>query len=409
MPAIWEIKRNWSTYWLWKTFVITEDMVSISTDSTKWVAPYNESYWYTNITIDDTKWIVRMSWAVYSFFCNSSRVASAYRNVRVRIWTSWTRYPVFTSSTSILWWHSYFVATQTRMFVFKTTTNAVWLHMTNDTTYSALTVANITSSNTSARVVSWSIFNQWVNELAIVKSKSSWQTITNTDTASTTPLSLTSKATTWSCYIAMNWKDWFLASFWVDKYKTPQFYNWSSHTLAYISDTAYANSWNWITDTAPSQNAVYDKISAMDTTISWKADSSAIPTKVSQLTNDSWYTSNTWTITWITMNGSSKWTSGVVDLWTVITDVSWKANTSDVLTKTNTTAYTPTANYHPTTKKYVDDAIASAWWWNMECLTTFWTKWRFWTKAMFNALTNKDVNGVYVILSQRDYNKMIQD
>ena len=30
-------------------------------------------------------------------------------------------------------------------------------------------------------------------------------------------------------------------------------------------------------------------------------------------------------------------------------------------------------------------------------------------KAMFNALTEKDVNGVYVILSQRDYNKMIQD
>lgn len=342
MPAIWEIKRNWSTYWLWKTFVITEDMVSISTDSTKWVAPYNESYWYTNITIDDTKWIVRMSWAVYSFFCNSSRVASAYRNVRVRIWTSWTRYPVFTSSTSILWWHSYFVATQTRMFVFKTTTNAVWLHMINDTTYSALTVANITSSNTTAKVVSWSIFNQWVKAVA-------------------------------------------------------------------VNDTAYASSWNWITDVAPSKNAVYDKISAMDTTISWKADSSAIPTKVSQLTNDSWYTSNTWTITWITMNGSSKWTSWVVDLWTVITDVSWKANTSDVLTKTNTTAYTPTANYHPATKKYVDDAVASAWWWNMNCLTTFWTSRRFWTKAMFKALPSVDVNGVYVILSQRDYNKMIQD
>lgn len=32
-----------------------------------------------------------------------------------------------------------------------------------------------------------------------------------------------------------------------------------------------------------------------------------------------------------------------------------KANTSDVLTKTNTTSYTPTADYHPATKKYVDD------------------------------------------------------
>ena len=34
--------------------------------------------------------------------------------------------------------------------------------------------------------------------------------------------------------------------------------------------------------------------------------------------------------------------------------------TSDVLTKTNTTEFIPTDNYHPSTKKYVDDAIASA-------------------------------------------------
>ena len=35
--------------------------------------------------------------------------------------------------------------------------------------------------------------------------------------------------------------------------------------------------------------------------------------------NPSWYTSNVGTITWIKMNGASKWTSWVVDLWTVIT------------------------------------------------------------------------------------------
>lgn len=36
--------------------------------------------------------------------------------------------------------------------------------------------------------------------------------------------------------------------------------------------------------------------------------------------NPSWYTSNVGTITWIKMNGASKWTSWVVDLWTVITE-----------------------------------------------------------------------------------------
>lgn len=64
-----------------------------------------------------------------------------------------------------------------------------------------------------------------------------------------------------------------------------------------------------------------------------------IPTKVSDLTNDSGFTSNAGTITGITMNGASKGTSGVVDLGTVITshqDISGKANASDVYTKAQT-------------------------------------------------------------------------
>lgn len=36
------------------------------------------------------------------------------------------------------------------------------------------------------------------------------------------------------------------------------------------------------------------------------------------------------------------------------------AKKSTVLTKTNTTSFTPTADYHPATKKYVDDTITSA-------------------------------------------------
>lgn len=36
------------------------------------------------------------------------------------------------------------------------------------------------------------------------------------------------------------------------------------------------------------------------------------------------------------------------------------AKKSTVLTKTNTSSYTPSANYHPATKKYVDDSIAAA-------------------------------------------------
>lgn len=47
-----------------------------------------------------------------------------------------------------------------------------------------------------------------------------------------------------------------------------------------------------------------------------------VPVKVSELTNDSGFTTNKGTITGINMNGASKGTSGVVDLGTVLTDAS---------------------------------------------------------------------------------------
>ena len=44
----------------------------------------------------------------------------------------------------------------------------------------------------------------------------------------------------------------------------------------------------------------------------------------------------------------------------VIHKLSEKANSSDVLEKTNTTEFTPTADYQPATKKYVDDIVIEA-------------------------------------------------
>lgn len=71
-----------------------------------------------------------------------------------------------------------------------------------------------------------------------------------------------------------------------------------------------------------------------------------IPTKVSQLTNDSGYTTNTGTITGITMNGDVKGTSGVVNLGVVLTehqDISGKANVSHTHTVANISDLTATA------------------------------------------------------------------
>lgn len=63
------------------------------------------------------------------------------------------------------------------------------------------------------------------------------------------------------------------------------------------------------------------KVNGTALTITNKAVNVTVPTKVSQLTNDSGFTTNTGTITGITMNGVSKGTSGVVNLGTVITSL----------------------------------------------------------------------------------------
>ncbi len=81
-----------------------------------------------------------------------------------------------------------------------------------------------------------------------------------------------------------------------------------------------------------------------------------VPTKVSDLNNDSGFTSNTGTITGITMNGASKGTSGVVDLGTVITDVSGKENTSNKVTSISSSS----TNVQYPSAKCVYDEIADA-------------------------------------------------
>ena len=61
-------------------------MVSVSTDATKGVSPYNTSYGYTNITVNDNAGVEWVEGALYIFVINTSMVvASAYRNVRIKI------------------------------------------------------------------------------------------------------------------------------------------------------------------------------------------------------------------------------------------------------------------------------------------------------------------------------------
>lgn len=68
---------------------------------------------------------------------------------------------------------------------------------------------------------------------------------------------------------------WWTATTWYVVKKTASWYEWAAESWA-VDDTAYASSWDWVTAVAPSKNAVYDKISAMDTTIGSKANDSDV-------------------------------------------------------------------------------------------------------------------------------------
>ena len=236
-------------------FIITEDDVTVSTTQEYWVAPYNTSYYYTNIDISASAGIEWREWAIYTFVVDTEMVvASAYRNVRVKIW-NWTYIPVMWT-TAVISWSSYFTKTNIRQFQYTTKYEAGWaLHLFTDsnTTYSAMSVAE-------------------------------WKTATATSVR------------------------------WMRSDYLKQIIKYHS-----VDDTAYASSWNGVTDIAPSKNAVYDKIQSVVSSIptvnnatltiqkngtnvqTFTANQSTnatanitVPTDTSDLTNWAWF------ITWIT-------------------------------------------------------------------------------------------------------------
>lgn len=105
-----------------KMFVINEDDCTITTDDTKGVAPYSTSYGYTNVTVAEDAGIAWEEGAVYTFVVNTKLiVASAYRNVRIRIGEDDAWHPVMGYTTSIMAGSSYFVKNMTCLFQYKST------------------------------------------------------------------------------------------------------------------------------------------------------------------------------------------------------------------------------------------------------------------------------------------------
>ena len=92
----------------------------------------------------------------------------------------------------------------------------------------------------------------------------------------------------------------------------------------------------------------------------------SIPTKTSQLTNDSNY-----------------------------------VTTNNVLTKTNTTVYNPTDNYHPATKKYVDDKL------NGSSISIVEFDYNL-VDALTNTSTTEEVNAAFANRSQLKTNSIVK-
>jgi len=192
-------------------YVIKESDITKTNTATKWVAPYNTNYYYTDFQIADNIWVVREEWALYLFMWNSFTAFSDYRNVRFRIGTSWDWIPFMNAAWTIASWYSYIKKSYVRPYIYSTRYQNDWaLHLLQDDSPTSMSVAE-------------------------------WQAATATTTRSLR-----------SDYLKQ-----------IIKYHS-------------VDDTAYSCDWDWVTDIAPSQNAVYDKLNAMDTTISNKANTNSL-------------------------------------------------------------------------------------------------------------------------------------
>ena len=160
-----------------KHFIITEDMFEITTDSTSGVSPYNTSYGYTNVTINNNADVEWVEGALYCFIINTKVATSNYRNVRVRIGTgNWK--PLCGTGSTIANGSSVFIKSTTSVFIYKTvhystgSLNSLW---DTNTTYTM-------NYQVEAGIQKAGIGSYAVNRYALVMQKPdlTWERLTDT-------------------------------------------------------------------------------------------------------------------------------------------------------------------------------------------------------------------------------------
>lgn len=157
--------------------VITEDMVTVTKDDTKGVAPYNTSYGYTTITINTyDESILNEGMIIFPIVNSSMVVASANRNVRIQFGAEGSLLPVL-STTSAISGYTYFAKAQHRLFYYSTkyvSTGAFHMLTDSNSTYTPQTLGSgygtcSTAASTAAKVVTLSSYSLVVNGIVAVK------------------------------------------------------------------------------------------------------------------------------------------------------------------------------------------------------------------------------------------------
>lgn len=136
--------------------LITEDIVTVTKESTKGVAPYSASYGYTSITVNLPEERLHEGLIICPIIDTKMVAASANRNVRIRFSETGAWLPVM-GTTAILSGSSYFIKTNFRFYQYSKkyqTGGAFHLLTDSNTTYSAMTQAEVDAgTSTSARTI----------------------------------------------------------------------------------------------------------------------------------------------------------------------------------------------------------------------------------------------------------------
>ena len=276
-----------TTNTLWQVTSITETSITFPVTSVNW------STWAVTWLQTTANLKTSLSDNSDSYYPSQKAVKTAVDDKQDKA-TSWSWAP---SSTPTFIWQEYIDTTNNKMYF------ASWTSSSSDWTlvgsWSWMWDVTWPASSTDSDIVlfdwtTWKVIKDWNKKLADLVQTSWNQTIAWTKTFSTSPVvpsKTTAAGNTWTAIateaqVYLKQDKLTAQTAYTSKWgasKVPQITTNSLWQVTWItevnisypsqvSDIAYASSWDGVTGTAPSKNAVYDKISAMDTTISWKQD-----------------------------------------------------------------------------------------------------------------------------------------